>query len=79
MKVVRLSALCTGHVNSQSSIPGTPFCERLSQLQGCSVAGRFMSATNSNYTVGNQTHNLLAFSAVPLPIAPSHVPKIISM
>jgi hypothetical protein len=50
----------------QENIPGTYFCYTLSQPQAHSVAGRIMSMTNYNDTIRNQTHNLLAGSAVPL-------------
>jgi hypothetical protein len=35
------------------NIPGTHFCERLSQPQGNSAAGRIMSMKNSNDTIRN--------------------------
>ena len=38
----------------------------MSQPQGHSAAGRIMSMKNSSDTVGNQTHNLPASSAVPI-------------
>ena len=40
MKVVRLSILCTGRLYPPGHIPGTHFCERLSQPQGHSTAGK---------------------------------------
>jgi hypothetical protein len=40
MKVVRLLALHTGHLYPTGNIPGTDFCERLSQPQGYSAAKR---------------------------------------
>jgi hypothetical protein len=47
------------------SIPGTHSCYRLSQTQGHSAAGSFMSMRNSIDTIGNRTHSLSAFSAMP--------------
>jgi len=64
MKVVSLSALCTGHFYLPRNIPGTHFCWRLSHPQGQSAAGRFKPKKNSNVTIGNRTRDLLACSAV---------------
>jgi hypothetical protein len=50
--------------------PGTHFGWRLSQPQGHSAAGRIMSMINSNDTIGNQTRDLPACSAVPQPTTP---------
>jgi len=52
------------------NIPGTHFCQRLSQPQGHSAAGRIMSMKNSNDTIGNRTRDLSTCSAVPQPTAP---------
>jgi len=62
VKVVRLSALRTGRLYPQGNIPGTHFCQRLSQPQGHSVAGRIMSMKNSSDTMRNPTRNLTARS-----------------
>ena len=74
MKLVRLSALRTGHLYTPGNIPGTDFCQRLSQHQMHCAAGRLMSMKNSNDTVGNRTRDLPACRAVPqrtaLPLAP---------
>jgi len=43
MKVVRLSALGTDQLYPPGNIPGIHFCQRLSQTQGPSAAGRIMS------------------------------------
>jgi len=43
MKVVRLSALCTGHLYPPANFPGTHFWQRLSEPQGYSVARRVMT------------------------------------
>jgi len=43
MKVVRLSALGTGHLYLPGNIPSTHFCLRLSQPQGHSAAGKIIS------------------------------------
>jgi len=43
MKVVRLLALRTGRLYQPGNIPGTHLCQRLSQPQGHSVAGRNVS------------------------------------
>jgi len=74
MKVVRLSALRTAHLYTPRNIPGTHFCYRLRQPQGHSAARRIMSMKNSIGTIGNQTHDLLACSAVPQPTAPLRAP-----
>ena len=50
------------------------FCYRLSRPKGHSAAGRFMSMTNSNDTIGNRTLDLLTCSAVPQPTAPPRGP-----
>ena len=69
MKVVRLSALCTGWLYIPGNIPGTYFCHRLSKPQGHSAARRIMSMKNSNDTTRNQTCDLLACSTVHQPTA----------
>jgi hypothetical protein len=53
MKVVRLSAISTVRLNLPGNIPGTHFCQRLSQPQGRSPAGRITSLKNSNDTIRN--------------------------
>ena len=70
MKVVKLSALPTGRLYPPGNIPGTHFCQRLSQTQGHSAARRIVSMKNSNDTIGNRTRDLRACSAVPQPTAP---------
>jgi len=70
MQVVRLSALCAGHLYPPGSIAGTHFCYRLSQPQGHSAAGRIMSKKNSNDIIGNKTRDLPACSAVSQLTAP---------
>ena len=74
MKVVKLSALCTGRLYSPGNIPGTNFCYRLSRPQGHSAAGRIVSMKNSNDTIGNLTRDLATCSAVPQPTAPPPSP-----
>jgi len=64
MKVVRLSALSTARLYPPGNVPGTRFCQRLSQPQGHSAAGRIMSMKNSSDTIGNRTSDLPACSAV---------------
>ena len=49
------------------NIPGTHFCQRLSQPQCHSAAGRITSTKNSNDTIGNRTRNIPACNAVPQP------------
>ena len=58
----------------QGNIPGTNFCQRLSQPQGHSAAGRIMSMKNSNDTIGNRTCDPPVRSAVPQPTAPPCTP-----
>ena len=74
MKVVRLSALRTGHLYPPGNIPGTHFCYRLSQPQGHGAARRIMSMKNSNDTIGNRTRDLPTCSTVPQPSAPLRTP-----
>ena len=47
------------------NIPGTHFCQWLSQPQGHIAPGRFMSMKISSYTIGNRTRGLPTCSAVP--------------
>ena len=56
MKAVR-SALRAGRLYPQGNIPGTHFCQRLSQPQGHSATGRIMSTKNSNDTQGFEPAN----------------------
>jgi hypothetical protein len=51
----------------KGNIPDTHFCQRLSQPQGRSAAGRIMSMKNSNDTIGNASRDLPICSAVPQP------------
>ena len=75
MKVVRLSALRTGRLYPPGNIPGTHFCQRLSQPRGHSAAGRIISMKNSDDTIGNRTRDLPDCSAVPQPTAPPRAPS----
>ena len=50
MQVVRLSALRASRLYLPGDIPGTHFCQRLSQPHGHSAAGRIMAMKNSNDT-----------------------------
>jgi hypothetical protein len=68
--MVRLSALCTGRLYPQEIFLILISVKRLSQPQGHSAAGWFMSMKNSNDTIGNRTRDLPACSAVPQPAAP---------
>ena len=52
------------------NVPDTYFCYRLSRPQGHSAPGRIMSIKISSDTIGNQTRDLPACSAVPQPTAP---------
>jgi hypothetical protein len=56
------------------NIPGTNLCQRLSELQGLSAAGRIMSMKNFNDTIGNRTRDLPACSTVPQPTVPPRAP-----
>ena len=56
------------------NIPGTHFSSRLNRPRGHGAAGRIMSMKSSNDTIGNQTHNLPACSAMPQPTAPMCAP-----
>jgi len=59
MKVIRLSALRTGRLYPPGNIPGTHFCQRLSQPQGHSAAGRITPMKNSSDKMGNRTRDRL--------------------
>ena len=76
MKVVSLSALRTGHLYPPGNIPGTHFCQRLSQFQGHTTAGRIMSMQNSDDIIGNRTRGLPACREVPQPTAPPCAPCV---
>jgi hypothetical protein len=60
MKVVKLSALSTGHIYTPGNIPGTLLCSRLSRPQGHCVAGRITSMKNCSGTIGNRCLNQLS-------------------
>ena len=53
----------------------THFCMRLSTPQGHSASGRIMPTKNCNDIIGNQTHDLPAWSIVPQPTVPLHAPR----
>ena len=65
MKVVRLSAVRTGHLYPPGNIFDTHFCQRLSWPQGHSAAGRIMLVKNCIDTSGNRNRDLPACSSVP--------------
>ena len=67
MKVVRLSALGTGRLYPKEIFLVLISVRGWVDPQGHSAAGRIMSMKKSNDTIGNQTHDLLACSAVPQP------------
>jgi len=67
IKVIRLSALCTGCLYPQGNIPDTHFYHRLSRPHSRSAAGRIMAMKNSSDTIRNRTRNLPACSAKPQP------------
>jgi len=71
MKVVSLSALPTGRLNSTGDIPGSHFCHSLSRTKGHSAAGKIITIKNP---IGIQTRDLPAGSAVPQPTAPLRSP-----
>ena len=50
----------------------------MSQPQGHSAAGGIVSMKNSNYTIGNQTHDLTVCIAVPQPNVPPRAPTPIN-
>jgi hypothetical protein len=64
---VRLSAPPARRPLPPGKIPGTHFCQRLSQPQGHSAAGRIRSSEKSNDLIGIRTRNLPACSVVPRP------------
>ena len=73
VKVVRLSALCTGHLYPpppQGNIPAIHFCRRLSRSQEHSAAGRIKSTNNSDDPIGIRNCDLPPCSAVNQPTVP---------
>ena len=66
MKTVSLSTQNTGCLYHPGFIPCTHFCQRLSQLQGDSAAGRIKSMKNRNKINGTRTREVPASSTVPL-------------
>ena len=69
MKVVRLSALRTGHLYSNEIFLVLISVRGWVNPQGHSAAGRIMSMKNSNDTIGNPNRDLAVCSAVPQPTA----------
>jgi hypothetical protein len=61
------------------SIHGTHFCQRLSQTESHSAAGRIMPIKKLHDTIGNRTRDLPACSAVPQPTAPPRASTICSL
>jgi hypothetical protein len=55
--------------SSPRNTPSTHFCYSLCQPQGHVAVGRITSMKNSSDPIGNQTHNLMACSPVPQPMA----------
>jgi hypothetical protein len=74
VKVARLAPLLSGHIYPPGNTPGSHFCYKLSGTQGHSATGRIMSIKNSNDTIGNQTRDLPACSAVRPPTVPLRAP-----
>ena len=74
MKVVRLLTLRTGRLYLPGNIPGIHFCQRPSQTQGHSAAGRIMPIKNSSDAIGNRARNLPGCSSMPQPTAPPCAP-----
>ena len=70
MKVVRLSALRTGHLYPQEISLVLISIRGWVDPQGHSAAGRIISMKNSNDTIGNRIRDLSACGAVPQPTAP---------
>ena len=70
MKVVRLSALSTGHLYPLRKYTWYSFLLEAESPQGSSTAGRIKSMKNSNDTIGNRTRDLPACSAMPQWTAP---------
>jgi hypothetical protein len=70
MKVVRLSALSTGHLYPPGNIPGTHLCWSLNRTQGHNVPRMIMSKKNYNDTTLNQTCDLPSCKTVPQTTAP---------
>ena len=69
VKVVKLSALCTGHLYTPGYIPGTHFFQVPSSPHGHCMAGKIMSMKNLNEIIWNGTHIwLLVQSEQPVPL-----------
>jgi hypothetical protein len=81
MKVLRLSALRTGHLYSPANIPGIHFCYRTSLHQNHITAGRTMSMKNSKYTIGIEfaTFRLVAQCKTIHCVIPSHIHPLSKM
>jgi hypothetical protein len=75
MKVVRLSALCTGCLYPQEGFLVLISVKRLSRPQGHNATERIKSLKNSSDSTGNRTRDLLACSAVPQPTALLRTPS----
>ena len=73
-----MSALRIGRLYPHEIFLVLHFCQRLSQPQGHSAAGRIISMKNSNDTIGNRTRDLPACSAVLQPTAPPRAPSTYS-
>jgi hypothetical protein len=75
MKVVSSSAVGTGRLYL-SKYFWYSFLLEVESTPGHSAAERIMSIKNSNDTIGNQTRDLPACSAVPQPTAPPRAPYL---
>jgi len=74
MKIVKLSAIRCGLLYSPDGTGGIHFSHRLSRPQCHTATGSIMSMKISNVTIGNQTRDLTAWSAVPQRTAPPRAP-----
>ena len=74
MKVVRLSALRSDHLYPQEINLVLISVKGLSQPQGQSAAGRFMSMKNCNDIIGKRNSDIPTCRAVPQQTAPPHAP-----
>jgi hypothetical protein len=77
---VKFSGLRSGRALHPRMFLDTYLCQRLSQQQGHSAAGRIRYIEKKiNYLIGNRTRDLTACSIVPQPITLPRIPNNINI